>query len=131
MQIAVPKDKIPNPLAVLRKAGYSSFVDPNTKQVSYVLRLSGGFYPRFHLYVEERGDKHVFNLHLDQTQPTYGDGTAHKGEYDGPTVEKELRRIEGWIRAAAADKHLNEQVDASPKEQQKTRLQSLTDWFFG
>lgn len=131
MQFSVPKTQLPNPLAALRKAGYSTFIDPNTKQISYVLRLTGGFYPRFHLYVEDKGDGHTFNLHLDQTQPTYGDGTAHKGEYDTPVVEKELKRIQGWVQSVMTTKNINEQVDVDPKEKPKTPLKRWSDWFFG
>lgn len=97
MKVAYDKTVLRNPLAVLRKAGYSHFVDPNTGGESFVLRLTSEFYPRFHLYVEEKHDEITFNLHLDQKKPSYGTSHAHSGEYEGPTIEKEMRRIDGWV----------------------------------
>ena len=41
-------------------------------------------------------DEIVFDLHLDQKKPSYVGTKAHGGEYDGPTVEKEMSRIAGW-----------------------------------
>ena len=84
---------VPNPLAVLRKAGYSPFVDPRTKNESFILRLTSGFYPRFHLYLKKSADKVTFDLHIDQKKPGYGGGHMHNAEYDSPVVEKELMRI--------------------------------------
>ncbi|MBT3230434.1 hypothetical protein HN358_01450 [Candidatus Uhrbacteria bacterium] len=88
---------VPNPLAVLRKAGYSPFVDPRTKNESFILRLTSGFYPRFHLYLKKSADKVTFDLHIDQKKPGYGGGHMHNAEYDSPVVEKELMRITGWV----------------------------------
>lgn len=57
-------------------------------------------YPRFHAYVEGDALKELrVNLHLDQKQPTYGDQTAHSGEYDGPVVEGEMARINACLLA--------------------------------
>lgn len=86
-----------SPLVVLRKAGYSAFVDPKTGEESFVLRLTSEFYPRFHLYVKEKGDEVIFDLHCDQKKSSYGSGHMHNGEYDGPMIEKEMRRIDGWV----------------------------------
>lgn len=88
---------VPNPLYVLRKAGYSPFVDPKTKKESFVLRPTAGFYPRYHLYLGHSGDKVIFDLHIDQKKPGYGSGHMHNAEYDSPVVEKELMRITGWV----------------------------------
>lgn len=98
MKVAYDKTVMPNPLAVLRKAGYSSFIDPNTHEESFIIRLTSEFYPRFHLYVETKRDEVTFNLHLDQKKPSYGVGHAHGGEYDGPIIEKEMRRIDSWVK---------------------------------
>ncbi|PJA46179.1 hypothetical protein CO173_03495 [Candidatus Uhrbacteria bacterium CG_4_9_14_3_um_filter_41_35] len=99
MKQLFPIDKIPNPLIVLRKAGYSHFIDPNTNEESYVLRLSASHYPRMHLYIEDHGADWSFNLHIDQKQASYGAHTKHSGEYDGPTVEREMQRIIKWVAA--------------------------------
>lgn len=81
----------------LRKSGYQHFIDPRTKKESFILRTGPEFYPRFHLYLNYRGANIEFDLHLDQKKPQYKGAKAHNAEYDGPTVEKELMRIRGWI----------------------------------
>jgi hypothetical protein len=55
--------------------------------------MSASGYPKFHLYVKSKGNDIVFNLHLDQKRPSYKGTSAHAGEYEGPTVEAELKRI--------------------------------------
>lgn len=78
---------------VLQRAGYTPFRDPRTGEQSYVRRLGTYFYPRFHLYTEERDHEVVLKLHLDQKQPSYGSGHKHSGEYDGKLVEAEIERL--------------------------------------
>ncbi len=99
MKVTYDTSVLQNPLVVLRKAGYSSFTDPNTGEESFILRLTAEFYPRFHLYVEAHQNEITLNLHLDQKKPSYGTHHAHSGEYDGSTIEKEMRRIDRWVRA--------------------------------
>lgn len=99
MKFTLPADKVPKQKEAMRKAGYFEFVDPNTHEMSYVLQLGPEYYPRFHLYIEEKNNVLSFNLHLDQKKPSYGDNHMHSGEYDGPTVEKELHRVAGWVVA--------------------------------
>ena len=81
-----------NIVNLARKIGYfyigSSFIRP--------LERSG--YPRFHLYISEKNDGLIFNLHLDQKRPTYKDAPAHSGEYEGPIVEKEAERIKQILK---------------------------------
>ncbi|MFA5946692.1 MAG: hypothetical protein WC813_01570 [Patescibacteria group bacterium] len=116
MKKAYPATVVQNPLAVLRKAGYSPFRDPQTGEESFVIRLTPEFYPRFHLYVEGDASSVSFNLHLDQKKPSYGEGHAHSGEYDGPTIEKEMARINGWVNhEAKTDNRTNQQVKKAKK----------------
>lgn len=91
MKLRVPRPS--NTLVAIRRCGYAQFRDPRSGDESFTRRLGTGFYPRFHLYVEEHDDMLVLNLHLDQKQPSYGVGHMHSGEYDGPTVENEAARI--------------------------------------
>lgn len=80
------------------RAGYHEFSDPNTGKISYIRRLSGDFYPRFHIYLEEAKGQTMIRLHLDQKKPSYGGGTrAHGGEYDGSVVEGEIVRLKQFI----------------------------------
>ena len=82
------------PRQLMRKCGYGEFLDPNTKKYSYVRRMRpGNFYPRFHVYVEQKEEYFVVDLHLDQKKASYAGTAAHAGEYDGPVVEQELKRI--------------------------------------
>jgi len=112
MKLIYQAAQINNPLEILRKAGYSHFIDPQTNQESYVLRLTAGYYPRFHLYLESENGKISFNLHLDQKKASYSGTSAHAGEYDGPTVEKEIDRLEKWIFALTQAKPLTDQQSA-------------------
>lgn len=82
-----------NTQVAIQRCGYARFVDPRTGEESFVRRLGVGFYPRFHLYVEERGHELALNLHLDQKKPSYGVGHKHSGEYEGLTVEREAERM--------------------------------------
>ncbi|MBI1908117.1 hypothetical protein HYS28_01725 [Candidatus Uhrbacteria bacterium] len=125
MKLTFPRDAVMNAVSVLRKAGYSYLVDPVTKEGSYIIRLTGDHYPRFHVYLEEHQDAVVFNLHLDQKKPSYGTGPAHNGEYDGPVVEREAKRIESWVSAA-----LREARGKEPGHG-KQPVRKWSDWFFG
>lgn len=85
------------PENLLRQAGYAYLMDRNTGQESYVRRLNRGFYPRFHLYLEEQNGQVVLNLHLDQKQASYEGAHAHNAEYDGDLVEQEMARIKNYV----------------------------------
>lgn len=87
-----------NPRQLLRRCGYAEFVDPNTRQTSYVRHL-GGLYPRFHAYLNLTDRGFTVNLHLDQKKPSYRGHTAHSGEYDGEVVDREGERIKAAVVA--------------------------------
>lgn len=92
MRISIPSPR-ETPRLLARQLGYAEFIDHRTGQTSYVRRLAGNFYPRFHLYLEEKNGQLIFNLHLDQKQASYQGCSAHSGEYDGAVVEREGERI--------------------------------------
>jgi len=83
---------------VLRKCGYAEIYDRQSGNTSYVNRLGAYFYPRFHLYIEDIGDKLAFNLHLDQKKASYHGQTAHSGEYDEEIVKKEAERLKNILK---------------------------------
>ncbi len=85
------------PVVILRRAGYTPFVDPKSGEESYIRRLGTHFYPRFHLYVDEEQSGLRLNLHLDQKQASYQGFRKHSGEYDGATVEAEAERLYGAL----------------------------------
>jgi len=76
-----------NILNIVRKIGYYAH------NGSFVRPLERGGYPRFHLYIKEKGTDLIFDLHLDQKKPVFKTVTDHAGEYDGPVVENEAQRI--------------------------------------
>ncbi len=93
MQIKILKINLPDPERSIKRCGYAAHVDRRTHETSYVRRLDRDLFPRFHLYVEEKGENYSLNLHLDQRAPIYAGVTAHSGEYDGVVVEREMERI--------------------------------------
>lgn len=84
------------PELFLRQAGYA-YLPNNNGQDSFIRRLGGNFYPRFHIYLDNDGKKTVFNLHLDQKKPSYLGAHAHNAEYDGENIEEELNRLKNLI----------------------------------
>lgn len=97
MKLRFPKTALNNPDQTIRRLGYGLLMNRRTGQKSFVRRLAGDLYPRFHLYIEEAGDDWQLNLHLDQRAPVYEGVTAHAGEYDGEVVEREADRITGLL----------------------------------
>ena len=86
-----------HPEHFLRRAGYAFIRDSRRGEESYVRRLGSYFYPRLHMYVEESGDKILFNLHLDQKQASYEGSRMHNGEHDGEVVQSEIERLKNII----------------------------------
>ena len=81
-----------NPAAFMRSCGYA-FDREQGGEMSFMRRISGYDYPRFHTYVHKEDDSLIINLHIDQKKPSYGVGHAHSGEYEGELVEREAERI--------------------------------------
>lgn len=88
MKINIPQNV--NLIMVLRRSGYGLVRDRRNPEQSFSRRLGGGFYPRFHAYLNEGN---IINLHLDQKQASYKGQTKHSGEYDGQLVDQEAKRI--------------------------------------
>jgi len=84
---------------MLRRAGYA-VIENREKEISYVRRIQGYDYPRFHIYVnkEESGELIEMTLHLDEKKPSYEGSTAHSGQYDGDIVKEEYERIVNAIQ---------------------------------
>lgn len=94
MHIRLAKIAVPDPEQFIRRAGYGFLFDRKTRAIkSFVKRVHRDLYPRFHLYLEDKGDVWQLNLHLDQRATVYEGVTAHAGEYDGEVVEREAERI--------------------------------------
>ena len=82
-----------NIVGVARRLGYLIIDTKDNGEYNLVRKLTGNNYPRFHIYLKVAGDRFIFNLHLDQKQPSYEGSHAHSGEYVGPVVETEADRI--------------------------------------
>jgi len=85
------------PEQILRQAGYSYIINRRGGQDSFVRRISGADYPRFHMYLNEEDGQVIFNLHLDQKKPSYPGAHAHNAEYDGELVEQEITRLKRFL----------------------------------
>ena len=125
---------IPGPLAdtarnLLRRAGYGEHRGREA-QMSYVKRLQGTSYPRYHAYVEDRNGGMQLNLHLDQKEASYGSGHAHSGEYSGPLVERENSRIIAFVKALGMKEEGSEVLGSSGSQGTKKRS-GFFDWLFG
>lgn len=81
----------------MQKCGYAPHAN-RKGEISYSRIFGRSGYPRFHAYLEPTEKGFRINLHLDQKKPTYGDGNAHSGEYDGEVVEAEGNRIKMVIK---------------------------------
>jgi len=100
MKLTVNKNQLrEHPEQFLRQAGYGIIRDGRSGELSFRKLLTRNFYPRLHMYFQDRGDFVVFDLHLDQTQEKYGGGRNHGSEYDGPVVENEIARLRDILNA--------------------------------
>lgn len=98
MKLIIDRNQIDStPEFFLRHAGYAYIRDRERGTESFVRRLGAGFYPRFHIYFEDSGEKVFFNLHIDQKQPSYGGAHMHNAEYDGEAVEGETARLRSLL----------------------------------
>src|SRR3989344_940677 len=100
MDIRIPFNFSDSLHTIMQRAGYHYYRDINSDAESYIHRLGADFYPRFHVYVNQRDNLPILSLHLDQKKPLYAGAHAHNAEYDGEVVEREAQRIENFIQAA-------------------------------
>lgn len=99
-----------NVLSFMRRAGYG-FQKEASGEVAFVRRVGQSPFPRFHVYATESvvsgqwlvvsRKEIVINLHIDQKQPTYGSGSVHSGEYDGPAIVAEIERLRALAVSAS------------------------------
>ncbi len=102
-----------NTANILRKCGYFANYDPRTGKMSFIRKIGGGRYPRFHVYIkgEQLGDIKL-NLHADMKEASYGEETAHSGEYDTDLVKREYARVVNIFNS-----YLRTAVSEEPKKQ--------------
>ena len=92
----VKKNNGENLSHLAREIGYRPLGYTPRGELNCVRRIQGD-YPRFHVYLKTNEKSISFNLHLDQKKPSYGNETAHSGEYDGDTVKDEAERIKNIL----------------------------------
>jgi hypothetical protein len=98
MKLIIDRNQIDStPEQFLRRAGYGYIRDRRSGSDSFVRRLGSGFYPRLHMYVKENSSQIIFDLHLDQKQPSYAGSRMHNAEHDSETVEGEIVRLKNFI----------------------------------
>ncbi len=93
MKFKISNNLTHTPENVLRTCGYLSIFDQKSQKSSFVRKITGNRYPRFHLYFKETNNELIFDLHLDQSKTVYSDQKAHNADYDSPEVKQELVRI--------------------------------------
>lgn len=103
MRIPLPTGFPANLRQFLQRCGYATHFDPTSNRLSFVRRVQGSEYPRYHLYVNQdvRGQSY-FNIHLDQKFASYRNAPAHNAEYDSPLVTREGDRLYQLLQQAVA-----------------------------
>lgn len=122
------KTFIPGPLSdnarnLLRRLGYGE-QNKFSGQTAFIKRVSGGDFPRYHAYVEDRDGGLQVNLHIDQKAASYEGAHAHSGEYEGSLVEQEMKYIVAWVNHWKATE-LNANVGAGLVPAQKETKKGL------
>lgn len=92
MKFFLEKPPAQNLKVLMNRLGYHQRAD-RQGQISYVKRFSGYDYPRFHLYINQSGDRFELNLHLDEKKASYAGQPRHVGDYGSQLVASELGRI--------------------------------------
>ena len=96
MKLEIKKPKNENLQTIMRRLGYKPIGHSDRGELNCVRPIAGD-YPRFHAYIKEEGDQLIFNIHLDQKRPSYGNETAHSGDYDSEVVRDEVAFIQEQI----------------------------------
>lgn len=116
MDFALDKNKVNmSGDAIVRRAGYGFIHDQRSGKDSYMRRLTGDYYPRFHMYLKEDQQNIIFSLHLDQKRASYQGNHMHNAEYDGPLVVGEVERLKQVVIGLIGQ----QQAANRPKEDDK------------
>lgn len=98
MKLTVKKEQLPEtPESFLHHSGWGLIHDRRRGISSFVKRLGSGFYPRLHLYVDERDGLVIFNMHMDQKETSYAGQHMHNAEYDNELVAAEIQSIKALL----------------------------------
>jgi hypothetical protein len=98
MQIIIKNTKNNTIYNLMRDLSYHlAGQDKRTGELNFTHPIRGNAFPRFHVYLKIDGENISFNLHLDQRAPIYHGTIAHEGEYSGPLIEEEAKRIKQFF----------------------------------
>jgi hypothetical protein len=116
MDIAYSYELTKTSYQVLREAGYIPITDRKTGKQSYVFKITGNRYPRYHVYVEdERDDFLKLHMHLDHREHGFGE-RLHDTEYKGEKVEAEGQRLQRWLAHFTVKEEEADSSDQQPKD---------------
>ena len=97
MDIVHNKELKQNSYTILRQAGYIPIRDRQSGKDSYVLKIHGAHYPRFHLYVEQEGKTQTkWHMHFDKKEHGWSE-RRHDTDYDSREVKDEAARLLRWL----------------------------------
>jgi hypothetical protein len=98
MQFAVKNNKKDTIYNLMRDLNYH-FLSKNERngELNFAHPIRGDSFPRFHAFLRIDGESYIFNIHLDQRGPIYKGVSAHEGEYSGPLIEEEAKRIKQFF----------------------------------
>ena len=97
MKVRLKESTDKPPHVFMRDAGYARHIAKFDGELSYVRRVTGEEFPRFHIYVDENVTPQTISIHLDQKGVSYDGFSAHNGEYEGPIIMEELLRLRDSI----------------------------------
>ena len=98
MDIVHNKPLKKNSYTILRDAGYIPIYDRQSGKDSFVLKIHGDRYPRFHLYVEDESASGVkWHVHLDHKEHGWSE-RRHDTDYDSAEVAEEANRLRRWLQ---------------------------------
>ena len=92
IDVAIPESSLHRKM---RDAGYHPDREQRRGFLSFSRSLTGGRYPRFHIYYSK--DKETLDLHLDHKPNRYQGARDHGAEYSGRLVEEEVQRVKSII----------------------------------
>lgn len=83
---------------IMRDAGYIPIHDRKSGKQSYVYKIRGDRYPRFHVYVREETENNLtLHVHLDHKAHGWSETSRHDADYDSADVAQEAERLKRWL----------------------------------
>jgi hypothetical protein len=98
MQLIIKNTKKDTIYNLMRNLSYHFIEqDERTGELNFTHPIRGNAFPRFHAFLTIRADEIIINIHFDQRAPVYRGTVAHEGEYSGPLLDEEAKRIKQFF----------------------------------